>query len=81
MNLIITINNAQMQTINEAKLIGAQMIIENKLEKSEIKRREEIILCRLSKNPTDQQYEKPNLEQREIFSRFRSWESKRASDS
>ena len=31
MNLIITNNNAQMRTINEAKFKGAQMIIEKKI--------------------------------------------------
>ena len=43
-----------------------------------MKKREENSLCRYGGNPTDQQYEKPNLEQREILPRFRSRESERA---
>ena len=47
------------------------------LKRSENKRREENTLCRERENPTDQQYEKLNLEQREILPRFQSWESER----
>ena len=40
------------------------MITKN-LERSEIKKKEENNLCRHGGNPTDQQNEKPNLEQTE----------------
>ena len=50
-----------MRTKNEAKFKGAQMISKKEnLERSEMKR--EKTLCRHGGNPSDQQYEKPNLE-------------------
>ena len=82
MNLIITINNAQMRTTNEAKYMANICKNDNRkknLERSEVKRRAENTLCRHDENPTDQQYEKSNLEQGEILPRFRSRESKRFS--
>ena len=41
MNLIITINNAQMRTINKVKFKGAQ-VIERKIWRSEMKREKRI---------------------------------------
>ena len=64
-----------MRTICETKFIGAQMLIEKKLVRSEVKKRKENTLCRHGENPINQQCEKPNLEQREILIRFRLWES------
>ena len=46
MNIIITINNAQMRNVFKAKFIGAQMLIEKKIREN--------TLCRHGENPIDQ---------------------------
>ena len=45
MNLLITINNAQMRTIYETKFISAQMIREKKIQREVKLKREKRIPC------------------------------------